>query len=618
MVKNFDSIEYLSEFYKHKFKEAKQTKFSNNFKTTPNLEKVNIKDIEFRDINISKYGLTKEIKKGNESEYTNISNFVPYVSEEIIVHSTDYYPKRMLSVGVYIEGIVHEPVTLPSTQFAKDRWLKEYFPFACKINSKYDYLYEYLQDCSRKVPKVNKYSYIGWANDLDWTYLYYGGAISKEERSDITLTSDFNKFELEYFVVTHSPKACLRHLKHKMFRIMNKSYVKIMISFLLLSLTTSKFAEFAPEFIMLIFGQTGTGKTTIAKLIFGIFKGFYDNAPMNLSITTSAAMEQNGIIFKDCVCLYDDIPPADNPTNRAENREKVDKLARSTGDRTGRQKMEGNKSLNNKPTGLSAVTAEYVPIDIPSSVARSLIMHFDGNDFDYDTYLEAKQNNSKYINFIIQYIEYIATYGNDYMDRLNKYYKEAYCLFENLSEIHGRTPNTAAWLYAAYKMFLEYAGTVSDEIFGKKELEYYKDDLVRLMKEQKQYMTDQDSIDVFVNSLKEMLESKTVSLGEIVVEDKKNTARTSSNQIGFIDKKYVYLLPTSTFGKINMFLKQNNKVLPITESTLYKYLDNKGMLEKNKSNKGCKTVKLSVNGKRHNVLKLKASLFYDEDISEGQ
>lgn len=591
---------------------AKFNEFKTDNKVVPNLKKImRGKDLVLRNVNINENGLVKEVRKGDESEYKEISNFVPYITNEIVEHSIDCSEKRLLSVGVYFHGTIYKPKTRPSAEYLQKNWLLSSAPFACRIYDSYDSVYHFLQDLSKKVATVHQYSYIGWANDLEWTYVHYGGAISKEEYTDITLTKELEKFELEQ--IKSSRKKNLMFIKKRMFGIMNNSYIKIMISFLLLSLTSSRFTDVEPEFIMLIYGLSGSYKTSITKLIFNIFKGYYNNAPMNVAITTPAAMEQNGTVFKDCVCLYDDIPQTNNPTVRTEYRDKVDRLARSTGDGTGRQKMNGNKKKTIKAGGLSAVTAEYVPMDNPSSVARSVILYFNEDNVNFNVYLDVKEQKSKYITFVTQYIEYIAACGDNYMSKLNEYYIEAYDTFEKLSIIHNRTPNIAAWLYASYKMFLGYANDISYKIFDSHELNHFKKDLVKLMEDQEQYMTEQNCINIFVSSLKEMLATGIVSLSEIITkENRKKTAHIKSNHIGYTEDKYIYLLPKSTLGAINSFLKRNNNVLPVTEGTLNKYLENSNMLIVNETKNGCKTVKISVNGQRHNVLKFESTLFYDD------
>ena len=57
-----------------------------------------------------------------------------------------------------------------------------------------------------------------------------------------------------------------------------------MLAFLILSFTFSKYKNDKPRFAFLLYGTTGTFKSTIAKHIWGIFKEYYTNTCLQICI----------------------------------------------------------------------------------------------------------------------------------------------------------------------------------------------------------------------------------------------------------------------------------------------------------------------------------------------
>lgn len=384
-----------------------------------------------------------------------------------------------------------------------------------------------------------------------------------------------------------------------------------MLAFVILSLTTSRYDTVDPQFFFLLYGMSGAFKTTIAKLLFNIHEGFYNIAPMNLTITTAAAMRKIGTQFRDCVCLYDDVAPSTNPIKKNEMEAKIDVMSRSTGDSTGYIKMDGKNEQSMKALGLSVVTAEYIPIENNSSVARTLIMKFDKKKVNLKRLAKAQNKRNIYPTVIINYIAYICENGEEYMEDLEDAFHKACKEFSFLSNVHSRTPYNAAWLYAGYKMFLKYANSVDSTIFKSDELKVFEKDLIELMQGQKEYMQNQDAVPLYINAINEMLSTGEIVLSQIIIaEEKRKIADKKTNMIGYIDEDYVYLLPDTAFSKVNSFLSKQGKVFPITRVTLNQLLADDKLIIPNDDKSGSKTVKLTINGMRLKVLRFKKNTFY--------
>jgi hypothetical protein len=78
-------------------------------------------------------------------------------------------------------------------------------------------------------------------------------------------------------------------------------------------------------------------------------------------------------------------------------------------------------------------------------------------------------------------------------------------------------------------------------------------------------------------------------------------------QIGWIEGENVYLDPESTFGVVQELARKQGTSLPITPTTLWKRLDERGYLVSTET--GRNTIRHMVAGKRHRVIHLSKALF---------
>lgn len=145
----------------------------------------------------------------------------------------------------------------------------------------------------------------------------------------------------------------------------------MMVSFTLLSLCYSQYKQDRPEFVFLLYGSSGTFKTTLSMHIFNIFEENYTSPPTNLKVATEASIHRLMGRFRDSVLLVDDAAPS--VSGNDETYKKCESIVRAVGDGTGRMVAGRDSKINvYKPSGLIAITGEFVPLRDTSSILSYL------------------------------------------------------------------------------------------------------------------------------------------------------------------------------------------------------------------------------------------------------
>jgi hypothetical protein len=131
-----------------------------------------------------------------------------------------------------------------------------------------------------------------------------------------------------------------------------------------------------PDFIIWLWGGTGSYKSTLAALILSHYGDFSETSLPFSFESTSNALERNLFLAKDVPTVVDDWRPGVSQAESAEMDRKAQRLLRSVGNRQGRGRMTSDIRLRASypPRGVVAVTAEALPEGpaFQSAAARSL------------------------------------------------------------------------------------------------------------------------------------------------------------------------------------------------------------------------------------------------------
>ena len=201
------------------------------------------------------------------------------------------------------------------------------------------------------------------------------------------------------------------------------------------------------------------------------------------------------------------------------------------------------------------------------------------------------QNNSHllgeamrgYIEWLLCGMENIDELSNillynfkSYRDEIREQYKD---------DIHGRTIESSAWILVGFSCMLNY---IRDKgVIDKYEDDEYMDRAIkvveRLIEEQIKLISRNSPIDIFLNTLKESINSKSIRIATLndqnqVIEDKLEYI------CGYKDKEYYYFYTDKVYSFIEFENKKRGIHLGISQRQLVKQLRDSGIVKVDSNN----------------------------------
>lgn len=205
-------------------------------------------------------------------------------------------------------------------------------------------------------------------------------------------------------------------------------------------------------------GETGTLKTTTAKLVMGHYGPAWKQAKLGWQSTRNA-MEKLLSCAKDAPLLLDDWLPANDQHGRT-----VEGVLRAQGNKQARSRMSATRSLENPytPRGILIATAEDRSTR-RSANARSINVLLKRGDIDLDRLDRAEAARPLLPHAMSAYLVWLAPQ----IEELRTSFEAS--VFQHRKALgqgdHARHAENLAELLAAYELFLDFAqsiGAVSD------------------------------------------------------------------------------------------------------------------------------------------------------------
>lgn len=146
---------------------------------------------------------------------------------------------------------------------------------------------------------------------------------------------------------------------------------------------------------------------------------------------------------------------------------------------------------------------------------------------------------------------------------------------ERLPGSHGRQAEAVAWLLEGYRMALDYWVSVG-AIEAQERAELWEAGRLAVLENtgaQSEDMKEEDPVDIFLQALKELLQS-----GAVRVADMNRQDYGGAGLIGYRGEGFVYLLPMAAYGAVQKHLETAGEILPVSRQTLWKRLKERGAL----------------------------------------
>ena len=361
-----------------------------------------------------------------------ISSHIPIVNYRIYRYSLD--GQRISALSWNFKDTDDRTLISYMDEIGNKKYLDANIPHEVIVDSP-KYLQEYIKVVSKNVPLINEYNYIGFMPN-SFNYIHSGGVISEHKDTKSHSTIKENKSLKKY-------KCSQKQVLDAIDNLINLTPVASeMLAFLILSFTFSKYKNDKPRFAFLLYGTTGTFKSTIAKHIWGIFKEYYTKAPINIKVATLPAIHYACTQFRDCVCLLDDGAPSKYGNDEVVK--KCESITRAVGDDTGRNVMQGDSVKNSKPCCLSAITAEFQPLTDSSDIARAFLYKLEFGEIDKKNLSKVQKQKHCLVRFVTDYLGWICSEKWSYMKSLEWKFKNFRKQNIKLGQIHNRIPENVA------------------------------------------------------------------------------------------------------------------------------------------------------------------------------
>lgn len=495
-------------------------------------------------------GLTVIKSGSNSDKILFISNVVPFVTKQIYEHKANGETISSLEFGIHGKDL--PPFKIFASDLSNAGYMANHLPHGVIIKDYYRFS-SFVKYMAENAKLCHLYNYIGFTDGN--SYVHSGGVISaKKQNNTRSELCDGSLTLREHHVEIKKIISCLDELFDL------GPVTTIMVSFTLLSLCYSQYKQERPEFVFLLYGSSGTFKTTLSTHLFNIFEENYTSPPTNLKEASSPSIYRLMERFRDSVLLVDDAAPSVSGNDKTYK--KCESIVRAVGDGTGRMVAGRDSKVNvYKPSGLIAITGEFVPLRDTSSISRCVIYKIEKGCINPKKLSKMKENKDVYIKFIIDYICWICDNKDAYIREITELHtKHRSQLQKKLSKIHSRLPDNMAWIYSGFNMLCKFAReiySVADDIIKRWDT-IFETAVGRVIEEEKMYLKQQNDAKLFIETVNSLIRSHQVDLAAIIVKEKnKKTAIETPNLIGYYDDSYVYLKPEIAYAATNKWLHNN-------------------------------------------------------------
>lgn len=387
------------------------------------------------------------------------------------------------------------------------------------------------------------------------------------------------------------------------------------------------------DYSLVLAGPTGVGKSELAALIQQHFGAGFDARHLPGSWSSTAnALEYITHSCKDAVLVVDDFAPAGTPQDVARMHRDADRLLRSQGNNTARERMTPEAGLRGakNPRGLIVVTGEDVPRG-QSLRARMLVLQIADKALDFTRLTECQLQAAAgvYARAVCGFVQWLAP----------RYGEARACATEEAAGWrermqagagHRRTPTTIAHLMRSWQYFLR-AALERDALTGA-EVDAYlirvENALLEAARQQGEQQGSQEPARRFIDLLRAAInggeahvacvkggppERPTVWGWRTVPVGNGHDWREQGKRVGWVDGEHLYLEPQASYAVAQRVGQVTGDALSITVSTLSRRLHEQGLLSAVDKTRKTLRVRKTAEGKRVEILHLRAGVIFQED-----
>jgi hypothetical protein len=317
--------------------------------------------------------------------------------------------------------------------------------------------------------------------------------------------------------------------------------------------------------------------------------------------STANALEAVAFAAKDALLVIDDFNPTGTAWSVSEMHGKAERVFRAQGNHSGRQRLTCEAALRAEkpPRGIILGTGEDVPRG-KSLRARILILDAEKKDVNLERLTACQKDaaDGLYALSMAGFLRWLAPQYQKVRAGLRE--EHAALRAQALTEDgHARTPGIQADLMLGWGHFLRFAvdaGAVTEE--GRREYaEMGRHAFAEACRRQPAHHTDADPVDTFLALLAGALAGGGAHVacpkGDVPEsaaawgwrwEERVTESQTSGywrpqgRRVGWVEGLNLYLEPQTAYAEVQAFATKQGACLPVAPGTLFKALNERGML----------------------------------------
>ena len=371
-------------------------------------------------------------------------------------------------------------------------------------------------------------------------------------------------------------------------------------------------------FCLYLRGKTQNGKSTLSALGMSHFGEFTSSTPPTSFESTPRYNEYMSSLLKDSVLWVDDFHPKGTKAERDKQNEQMNKIARASGDRAFRGRLNSNAESGKiyTPRCFYLVTGEDEPQLSQSGLARIFTLEVKTERKDLTKLFEASRNGLL-SRAMSDYISYIIGHYDDVKSLFEKRY--SYYIGITRKDLgENRLSIQSALLMTSFDCWLGYAvnSKLIDKSSAVKLAEKNASTIIKNAHKNDEEIKSSDPVEKFISTLSTMISNKEVEVRDIKFGSENNELynNTYIPRIGWFDEEFYFLAPENTYKAVKDKLESIDDSIGATMNGLYRELRDQGLIISDNSNSPSKLKR--INGKPKRVLFIKRNFLEIQENNE--
>jgi hypothetical protein len=574
-------------------------------------------------------GMFRVTSRGERLSQVQLTNYQAVITTNIRLDD-GVETKREFEIKSELMGR-ESRFTVSAPEFASMDWpIERMGSAAITFPGQKDYARTAIQSLSLTAVERCIYTHTGWRNlDGYWVYLHGAGAIGAAGAVpdiEVRLSGGLSRYEL------HPPTtaATLNKAVRASLRLVELGPSSV--SFPLLAATIRAILGGA-DFALHLVGDTGTFKSELAALHQQHFGLGMDRLHLpGAWSSTGNALEAMAFHAKDTLFVIDDFAPQGSSGDVARYHMAADRVFRGAGNLAGRGRLDSTAKLREikPPRALILSTGEEIPRG-QSVRARLFILELSKGTITSSELAECQRDARAglYVDAMGGFLQWFAGHHDEARAMFGAKVVEhrAKALF---GTAHARTPEIVANLQAAFELYVKFSVSCGALDVAKADQLCARcwDALCDTGAAQVKHQGETEPTARFLTLLRSLLSSGRAHLaarngGEPPFpaccgwrRDNSGNWLSLSDCIGWVDDQNIYVDPTAAYRAGQAASRDAGEILVVSEQTLKKRLQEKGLLASVDRARETITVRRNIAGTSKNVLHfLRATIL--PEVSDG-